>query len=196
MPIYTLKCERCGHVSEQGFTVSGFLAQKAQGFAFVSCGRCKRRGSMDHDFMADARTQSTHMDEYTFGENAPEEHLVGQTVTKKEFKSILKKHGLVESGKEGKRKSKPTGRRITEKDILRKWEEEKTAKVEKAESSPEETPSLATDKQVDKMDGKQDTIVAKSWPALKAQAKRLGIKAPAGTKRPELEQLVRDKIAG
>jgi len=51
-------------------------------------------------------------------------------------------------------------------------------------------------KQVDKTEATQDTIVARSWPALKAQAKRLGVKAPVGTKRPELEQLVRDKIAG
>ena len=49
--------------------------------------------------MADVRTQVIHNDEYTFGENAPEEELVNKTVTKSEAKAILKKHGLVESGK-------------------------------------------------------------------------------------------------
>ena len=95
MPIYTLKCIRCKHVQEQGFTVSGFLAQTQQGFRFLSCGRCKRKGVLEHDFIADVRTQVIHNDEYTFGENAPEEGLVNKTVTKSEAKAILKKSLLL-----------------------------------------------------------------------------------------------------
>ena len=182
MPIYTLKCGRCDHVSEQGFTVAAFVAQEEQKFLFLRCGRCNRRGSLAHDFMADARTQVVH--------------LVNKTVTKAEAKAILKKHGLVVADKEAKRKSSGSRRTVTEKDIISRW----NAPVVKAEEPApvkEKVPDPASlDKQVDKTEVRQDTIVARSWPALKAQAKRLGVKAPVGTKRPELEQLVRDKIAG
>lgn len=195
MPIYTLKCRMCGHVSERGLTVSGFVAQKEQGFRFLSCGRCKRKSSLEHDFIADVRTQSTHMDEYTFGANAPEDHLVGQTVTKKEAQSILKRHGLVNAGKSAKMKSKAGRRTITEQEILSRWGNADSKKELSDSKKPDTSTTLATNNQVDKEDATQDTIVAKSWPALKAQAKRLGIKAPVGIKRPELEQLVRDEIA-
>ena len=39
-----------------------------------------------------------------------------------------------------------------------------------------------------------DTITSKPWPALKAQAKSLGIKVANTIKRPELERLVRDQL--
>ena len=196
MPIYTLKCGRCDHVSEQGFTVAAFVAQEEQKFLFLRCGRCNRRGSLAHDFMADARTQVVHHDAFKFGENAPEEHLVNKTVTKAEAKAILKKHGLVVAGKEAKRKSSGSRRTVTEKDIISRWNAP-VAKAEEPAPVKEKVPDPASlDKQVDKTEVRQDTIVARSWPALKAQAKRLGVKAPVGTKRPELEQLVRDKIAG
>lgn len=195
MPIYTLKCERCQHVSERGFTVPAFVAQKEQKFAFLFCGRCERRGTMGHDFIADAKTQAAHLGTYTFGENAPEDRLVGQTVSKQEAKAILKKHGLVDAGKSAKKVSRTNRRTITEKDILDRWGGLASAKNGKSPAKDTGGGSVSVDK-VDKTEPTQDTIVAKSWPALKAQAKKLGITAPVGTKRPELERLVRDRIAG
>ena len=194
MPIYTLKCVRCDHVSEQGFTVAGFVAQKEQKFLFLRCGRCNRRGSLAHDFLADARTQATHMDAFTFGENAPEEHLVNKTVTKAEAKAILKKHGLVVAGKEAKRKGSGSRRTITEKGIMSRWRSSETKAEEPAPVKEKAPVPVSVDKQVDKTEATQDTIVARSWPALKAQAKSLGIKAPSTTKRPELERLVREQL--
>ena len=186
MPIYTLKCIRCEHVQEQGFTVSGFLAQTQQGFRFLSCGRCKRRGVLEHDFIADVRTQVIHNDEYTFGENAPEEGLVNKTVTKSEAKAILKKHGLVEAGKLPKRESTAHVRRYTQKDIEARW-----AEKSKASDNSTENDKVA----VDTKGGAGDTIVADTWVGLKSQAKSLGIKVPNTTKRPELERLVRDHLS-
>ena len=196
MPIYTLKCERCLHKTEKGFTVSAFLAQSEQGFGFLSCGRCGRKGSLSHDFMADARSQATHRDEYVFAENAPEDHLVGRTVTKREAKAILKKHGLVELGKSAKTRGGSSVRRFTEMDILDRWAKDSEDQASSVDSAPEEDTLVVDDKPVDKPESSEDTIIAKSWPALKAQAKRLGIKAPPSTKRPELERLVREQIAG
>lgn len=196
MPIYTLKCKRCEHSSEQGFTVSAFRAQTEQGFRFLRCGRCNRRATLEHDFVADVKTQSTHRDEYTFGANAPEDHLVGRTVTKGEAADILKRHGLVSAGKSARTQSRTNRRTITEKDILAKWGSADAKDDAPAEEKSSPAKAVVEDKQVDKTEPTQDTIVAKSWPALKAQAKRLGIKAPVGTKRPELEQLVREQIAG
>ncbi len=163
--------------------MAGFKAQKAQGFRFLSCGRCRRRATLVHDLLADLKTQSTHRDEYTFHANAPEEHLVGKTVTKAEAASILKKHGLVNAGKDAKRKSKRNRRIITEAEIANKW------------SSVSKEPATDVDKSVDTDEAAVDTIVSKSWPDLKRQAKELGIKVPSTTKRHELEQLVREKLA-
>lgn len=186
MPIYTLNCSRCEHSSGQGFTVAGFKAQEQQGFLFLHCPRCKRRGTLSHDFMADARSQVVHKDEYTFAENAPEDHLVNKTVTKAEAKAILKKHGLVEAGVEAKRRTAPHTRTYTEEEIKARWAAERALRTDK----PTENNYVAVDTDV----VETDTIVAKTWPALKAQAKSLGIKAPSTTKRPELERLVREQL--
>jgi len=186
MPIYTLACVRCEHSSGQGFTVAGFRAQEAQGFLFLRCGRCKRRGTLKHDFMADARSQVVHRDEYTFSENAPEEHLVNKTVSKAEAKAILKKHGLVEAGNLPKRKSTSHTRTYTEAEIVARWAAERGA----SEDKPTENNQVAVDTDV----VEADTIVAETWPALKSQAKSLGIKVPSTTKRPELERLVREQL--
>lgn len=185
MPIYTLKCIRCDHVQERGFTVSGFLAQTQQGFRFISCSRCSRKGVLEHDFMADVRTQVIHNDEYTFGENAPEEGLVNKTVSKSEAKAILKKHGLVEAGKSAKRKSTAHVRSYTQKDIEARW-----AEKAKAADNSTENDKVAVDTKA----GARDTIVADTWLGLKSQAKSLGIKYPPTTKRPELERLVREQL--
>jgi len=182
MPIYTLRCCRCAHASEQGFTVNAFVAQKERGFTYITCPRCQRRGTMSHDFVADVKTQSTHSGEYTFAENAPEDHLVGQTVSKTEAKRILKKHGLIESVKEGKRDLNAGTKRYTQDEIVKRW----------TENRAQETDS--EDKQVDTTTAEVDTIVSKTWPALKKQAKELGIKVPITTKRPELERLVRESL--
>jgi len=182
MPIYTLKCERCTHSTEQGFTVNAFVAQKERGFLYITCPRCKRRGTMSHNFVADVKTQSTHSGDYTFAENAPEDHLVGQTVSKAEAKRILKKHGLVEAVKEGKRDLNAGTKRYTQEEIVKRW----------SENRAQETAS--EDNQVDTNATEVDTIVSKTWPALKKQAKELGIKVPITTKRPELERLVRESL--
>ena len=187
MPIYTLKCIRCEHSSGQGFTVSGFKAQEQQKFLFLHCPRCKRRGTLSHDFMADARSQVIHRDEYTFHENAPEDHLVNKTVTKAEAKAILKKHGLVEAGVAPKRKSTSSTRIYTQAEIVERWAAKRAAQADKST----ENNHVAVDTDV----VEADTIVAKTWPALKAQAKSLGIKAPSTTKRPELERLVREQLS-
>ena len=186
MPIYTLACKRCEHKSERGFTLAGFMAQEAQNFGFIHCPRCKRRGSLSHDFMADARSQVVHQDGYTFAENAPEDHLVGKTVTKAEAKAILKKHGLVEAGASSKRDSKTNTRVYTQKEIVERWAANRNAGVDE--------PIENNEVDIDTNAVEEDTIVAETWPALKAQAKSLGIKAPSTTKRPELERLVREQL--
>tara|TARA_B100001250_G_scaffold74931_1_gene61292 strand:+ start:4838 stop:5263 length:426 start_codon:yes stop_codon:yes gene_type:complete len=140
--------------------------------------------------MADVRTQVIHNDEYTFGENAPEEELVNKTVTKSEAKAILKKHGLVEAGKAPKRESTTHIRRYTLDDIKGRWAERDKNKSEAADNSTENDKVA-----VDTEGGKKDTIVADTWTGLKAQAKSLGLKVPNTTKRPELEQLVRDHLS-
>jgi len=182
LPIYTLQCCRCSHATEQGFTVSAFVAQKERGFTYITCPRCRRRGTMSHDFVADVKTQSSHSGEYTFAENAPEEHLVGQTVSKTEARKILKKHGLVESVKEGKRKHHAGTKRYTQDEIVKRWSENRAQE------------GASEDKQVDTTPAEVDTIVSKTWPALKKQAKDLGLKVPITTKRPELERLVRESL--
>jgi len=186
MPIYTLACTRCEHSSGQGFTVAGFRAQEAQKFLFLRCSRCKRRGTLKHDFMADARSQVVHRDEYTFSENAPEERLVNKTVTKSEAKAILKKHGLVEAGNLPKGRSTSGTRSYTEAEIVARWAAERESSQDKHDKNNQ----VAVDTDV----VEADTIVAETWPALKAQAKLLGIKAPSTTKRPELERLVREQL--
>ncbi len=215
MPIYTLRCCRCNHQVERGFTVAGFTAQMSQGFHSLFCPRCKRRAVLSHDFMADARTQSTHGDEYTFRENAPEDHLVGKTVTKKEAKAILKKHNLVEAGREAKRDSANGRRRYTEKEIKDRWSAMRSndtpAPVVPSvppERPPASVPRTVSDKKslnllrVDKMSNKEEVdsdnvskaSIATTWPALKKQARDLGIKVPRSMKRPELERLVRTTL--
>ena len=219
MPMYSLKCVRCEHDTVLGFTVSAFKAQCAQGFRFLRCKRCKRRGSLEHDFMADARTQVVHRDEFTFAENAPDE-LAGKTFTKKKAAALLKERGLALSGKEGKRKSMTNRRVITEKEIVQRWEKKKEAApavnqvpapvptaIEAVEApviapavSDKKSLSLLQRANVSKSEGldsdtlSQDTI-ADTWPGLKKQAKDLGISMPRTIKRPELEQLVRERIA-
>tara|TARA_R100000963_G_scaffold33931_1_gene26684 strand:+ start:159 stop:713 length:555 start_codon:yes stop_codon:yes gene_type:complete len=183
MPIYSFKCKRCDHKSEKGFTVAGFTAQKEQDFMFLKCGRCRRRAVLEHDFIADVRTQSSHSDEYTFSENAPEEHLVGETVSKGEAKKILKKHGLVEAGLLPKKDVNAGTRRYTEEEIVKRWAENRANAIE------------SIDKPVDTDAIEVDTIVSTTWPGLKKQAKELGIKVPSTTKRPELERLVRESLA-
>lgn len=219
MPLYTLKCKRCEHTETRGFTVPGFLAQSAQGFLFISCSRCSRRGSLEHDFMADARTQSAHHDEYTFAENAPDE-MANKTFSKKEAARLMKKHGLIEAGKEAKRTGNSGTRVYTEREIVEKWKEDRVAKsapekklatlpensiaapVQAKETSPEsDKKSLSLLKRanmsgnvgVDSDNMSLDTM-AETWPALKKQAKTLGIPVPRSMKRPELEQLVRERI--
>jgi hypothetical protein len=137
---------------------------------------------MSHNFVADVKTQSTHSGDYTFAENAPEDHLVGQTVSKAEAKRILKKHGLVEAVKEGRRDLNAGTKRYTQEEIVKRW----------SENRAQETAS--EDNQVDTNATEVDTIVSKTWPALKKQAKELGIKVPITTKRPELERLVRESL--
>ena len=183
MPIYSFKCKRCDHKSEKGFTVSGFTAQKEQDFMFLKCSRCRRRAVLEHDFIADVRTQSSHSDEYTFSENAPEEHLVGQTVSRGEAKKILKKHGLVEAGLLPKKDVNAGTRRYTEAEIVKRWAENRAQAIQ------------PDDNQVDTKASEVDTIVSTTWPGLKKQAKELGIKVPSTTKRPELERLVRESLA-
>lgn len=220
MPMYTLKCGRCEHSTEQGFTYSAFKAQTSQGFRFLRCKRCNRRGSLDHDFMADARSQVVHKDEFTFAENAPD-GLSGRTFTKKEAAALLKERGLALSGKEGKKKSSSGTRTSTEQEIVKRWAEKKEAnkKAPKAQETSvvtEAAPKKTTQKKEPSSDKKslsllkranlaqndgvdsdilsQDTI-AGTWPALKKQAKCLGISIPRTMKRPELERLVRESIA-
>jgi hypothetical protein len=108
--------------------------------------------------------------------------LVGQTVSKAEAKRILKKHGLVEAVKEGKRDLNAGTKRYTQEEIVKRW----------SENRAQETAS--EDNQVDTNATEVDTIVSKTWPALKKQAKELGIKVPITTKRPELERLVRESL--
>lgn len=219
MPMYSLKCGRCEHDTVLGFTVSAFKAQCTQGFRFLRCKRCQRRGSLEHDFMADARTQVVHRDEFTFAENAPDE-LAGKTFTKKKAAALLKERGLALSGKDGKRKSMSSRRVITEQEISQRWEEKREAasavnQVQKpaptavepvqapAKASPvgdKKSLSLLQRANVSQSEGldsdtlSQDTI-ADTWPKLKKQARDLGISMPRTIKRPELEQLVRERIA-
>lgn len=220
MPMYTLRCGRCEHSTEQGFTVSAFKAQTTQGFRFLRCKRCNRRGSLDHDFMADARSQVVHMDQFTFAENAPDD-LAGKTFTRREAAAKLKERGLALSGKDGKKKSLSGTRSFTEQEIAKRWAEknESAKKAPKAqetaavaEAAPKRAPqkkepssdkkslsllkraNLAQNDGVDSDTLSQDTI-AGTWPALKKQAKCLGIPIPRTMKRPELERLVRESIA-
>jgi len=193
MPMYTFSCKRCKHEQTNGLTVAGFVAAKSQEFLFMRCGRCNRRGTMSHDFIADAKTQASHGDEFTFHENAPEERLVGKTVSRKEAKAILKKHGLAESGASGKRRSHSGTRTYREQEIVDRWEAAR-AKPDTAEVATEEV-SSGVDKLVDTNVGELDTMVCDSWPGLKSQAKRLGIKVIPTIKRPELERLVRERIS-
>ena len=217
MPIYTLQCCRCSHATEQGFTVSAFVAQKERGFTYITCPRCRRRGTMSHDFVADVKTQSSHSGEYTFAENAPEEHLVGQTVSKTEARKILKKHGLVESVREGKRKNSGQSRRYTEREIVERWDALRVSDDSPPEQPPEEPApapeappaAVASDKKsldllkIDNLSRKEEVdsdnmskgSIAPTWPGLKRQARELGIAVPRTMKRPELEQLVRTTIA-
>ena len=183
MPIYTLRCCRCAHATEQGFTVNAFVAQKERGFTYITCPRCRRRGTMSHDFVADVKTQSSHGGEYTFAENAPEDHLVGETMSKAEARKILKKHGLIESVKESKRNLNVGTKRYTQNEIVKRWSENRAQE------------STTDKKRVDTSTTEADTIVSKTWPGLKKQAKDLGIKVPTTTKRPELERLVRESLA-
>tara|TARA_R110002051_G_scaffold33348_1_gene74889 strand:- start:1042 stop:1563 length:522 start_codon:yes stop_codon:yes gene_type:complete len=172
---------------------------------------------MSHDFVADVKTQSTHSGEYTFAENAPEEHLVGQTVSKTEARKILKKHGLIESVKAGKLKSAGQGRRYTEREIVGRWDALRASDEQPAEQ-PEASPSPApevppaavvSDKKsldllrIDNLSRKEEVdsdnmskgTIAPTWPGLKKQARGLGIFVPRTMKRPELERLVRTTLA-
>lgn len=220
MPMYTLKCDRCDHATEQGFTIAAFKAQTTQGFRFLRCKRCNRRGSLCHDFMADARSQVVHLDGFTFAENAPDD-LAGKTFSRKEAAEKLKERGLSLSGKDGKRKSASGTRSFTEQEIVKRWSEKKAAELEvkkpqelpvkpevepkmvlkvKDPSSDKKSLSLLKRANLSRKDGvdsdtlSQDTI-AGTWPALKKQAKCLGISVPRTMKRPELERLVQEIIA-
>ena len=185
MPMYTLRCSRCDHSKERGFTVAALKAQESQRFAFIVCPMCSRRGTMSHDFMADARSQVIQKDEYTFAANAPEENLVGRTVTRAEAAAVLKKHGLVNAGKSAKGRSSSQVRSETQAEIVARWEEKATSA---GKSSKNKEVAIETSVSV------TDTITSKPWPALKAQAKLLGIKVANTIKRPELERLVRDQL--
>lgn len=185
MPMYTLRCSRCDHSKERGFTVAALKAQESQKFAFIVCPMCSRRGTMSHDFMADARSQVIQKDEYTFAANAPEEGLVGKTVTKSEAKAILKKHGLVNAGKPAKTKSSSQVRSETEAEIVARWADRLSSGKKSSENKEVAVDTSAL---------VPDTITSKPWPALKAQAKSLGIKVANTIKRPELERLVRDQL--
>jgi hypothetical protein len=134
--------------------------------------------------MADVRSQVVHSDEYTFAENAPEEHLVNKTVTKAEAKAILKKHGLVNAGKLPKRESKSHVRSYSQKEIAERWSTEKESKSNENNKVDVDTNAV-----------EEDTIIANTWPGLKAQAKSLGIKVPNTIKKPELERLVREQLS-
>ena len=210
MPAYTHACTRCRHTYIKHMQVAMWkelLAQRDEHtkcFPMERCPRCKIRGRVVHDFCGDAQTQASHDTGYTFYENAPDEILRGEPerrCTKAEAARLMKEHGLVEGGAEGKLCSDDERKRR----MLARFKKDEEDDVETSSrigrmadridnlSHLEPVSSDKLSKPVDRLTGPGATLATR-WSDLKRQAKALGLSIPPSKKRPEVERLVQEAL--
>ena len=200
--LYQFECTRCDPQRRfpftRGMTLAQYEAERRYTFARLRCPRCGRRRCIHPDVRGSGLAKRA----YTFPENAPDEIAGRSVLCESEKQALLKKHGLKESGKEGKRADRHT-RTFKVAEIRAHWAETALVTPEKqcaedevtVDTTPLVVPTIeAVGTPAPAPAAHDDSRPAARWHALKAQAKRLGLKITSRTKKRELTRLVRARI--